>query len=121
MWGDLRKAQGLGLRIGRVPVSCMWGQPTCQRKMGVVKTTGLIGGGTTQIKLRPMVVVPLRLCPSSPTGREPLSFSVHSILGGTSLYSGNTFCFRVSEIPLVSLGPYDLLTASSPIHHQEMV
>lgn len=55
--------------------ACVWqspmylcGQPNCQKKIGVVKTIGLTGGGTTQAILCPVVQFscPSQLCPSSP-------------------------------------------------------
>lgn len=101
--------------------SCVWGQPNCQRKMGVVKTTVLIGGGTTQTRLRP-VIQPS--CPPPPLQNllklSHLVGSVHSIPRGTSPLSTKFLLPPSFRDTPVSLRPYDLLTASRPIH-QDMV
>lgn len=97
--------------------SCVWGQPNCQRKMGAVKTTVLIGGGTTQTRL--CLVIQPSCSPPPPQTLPKLSHlieSVHSFPGGTSPLSTKFLLPPGYRDPSVSLRPYDLLTASRPIH-----
>lgn len=53
--GDPREAgTGLGLRVGRAPISCMCGQLNCQVKRGWSKPQAH-RRGTTQTRLCPVV------------------------------------------------------------------